>query len=191
MISDLEGGIPTLTDTDFAPLVSSEDMTPEALQRETAVLTAQEAEMIQMRREREIRRIAEQARQAASEPTAMSRALLASLDVIPEAPKADGIVPVANVTFPLRIGRALFRAGDFMGALRHLRQVSEEDLSITVRYEMARCYEETGDVDSAIKVLADGMKPESENEGFWMKRARALHEFLEKSRSLEELLKKE
>ncbi|MCB1282609.1 MAG: CDC27 family protein, partial [Salinibacterium sp.] len=190
-LDDLEAGLPVLAGPEFSPLVPSEDLGPEALERERALLTAQEAEIFDLERRRRAQAESDRALEAARQPSVLSRALLVSLHPLPSILEpVDEVVLVSNSQYPERLARALFRTGDFRGALRHFRQIDAASLLARDSYDMARCLEELGEIEEAIAILDVANANAAGREGdFWLNRIRSLKTFLDESRTVGALLR--
>ena len=185
-----------------------DQVTPDLLESEQAQLVSQQAEIFRLQREAEIRKAVEKTQALAARPTIMTRSLLGVLDTLPPAPQAEALEMAPKTEFPDRLARALFRTGDYTGALDNYKKVAPELLADRDRYEMARCLEETGDRAGAIELLdrmiaaspaetaADGTVADPSGDategrdGFWAARARSLKELLMKTTVIDEITEK-
>ncbi len=190
-VKDLEDGLPVDPDLDLPPLVAGDDLGPDALERELAVLTAQEARIIELERQRQLDILAKRAQRQARRPTAFSRALLGALTEFPEFASDEGVEsPVAGEpAFPDRVARVLFRTGDFAGALRNFRKIDPENWTRKDTWMVARCLQEVGKNGEAVQVVDRALAAAgAESMGFWLQRLKALKSFLEKDAIVSELL---
>ncbi len=191
-VKDLEDGLPVDPELDLPPLVPGDDIGPDALDRELAVLTAQEARIIELERQRQLDILAKRAQRQARRPTAFSRALLSALTEFPEFTSDEGAEsPVAGEpAFPDRVARVLFRTGDFAGALRNFRKIASDTWTRKDTWMVARCLQEVGKNGEAIEVVDRALEAAgAESTGFWLERLRTLKSFLEKDAVVSELLK--
>jgi tetratricopeptide (TPR) repeat protein len=80
-------------------------------------------------------------------PTTMSDAILDVLVEVPSPPEGtNGLKPALD---PRNLGRALFQAGDFAGALEALKQVPEDQLTPEDRFRRARALDQLGRIGEA------------------------------------------
>lgn len=191
-VKDLEDGLPVDPELDLPPLVPGNDLSPDALERELAVLTAQEARIIELERQRQLDILAKRAQRQARRPTAFSRALLNALTELPEfTPEENAESPVAGEpAFPDRVARVLFRTGDFAGSLRNFRKIDPEEWTRKDTWMVARCLQELGKNAEAVQVVDRVLEAAgAQSTGFWLQRLRTLKSFLEKDAIVSELLK--
>ena len=187
-LDDLEGGLPVVLGADAGQDPVLGDVSESALELARAELQAQQLEITRLERIDKERVAQVEAKRAARRPTPLSVAMLATLEEIPE-PMASGESKIEEPTseFPLRIARAHYVSGDFIGALRQFRQVPEDLMTTQGRYEMARCLEETAQLDEALKVLDAIIAATAEGDDFWKSRAAALKRLIESSRNMRAL----
>ena len=180
-ISELEKGeiIPFDFQEDSDPLSPIADVSEESLELEKKQLQARQLRI----KELEIQQRKDQAeRDAINEAktmTPLSSALLATLEEVPVLREVPTTVEEAKSEFPRRMARALFKTGDFVGALRHFKLVPEDDMEPRDFYEKARCPEETGSPSQALRVAQELKQRMSGENTFWQARAENLEKLLQ------------
>ena len=94
----------------------------------------------------------------------------------------------------MRLADALYRSGDHRGASRQYeaaRAAGDPRMDAERLYRLARCHEQLADFGAAKAALDALLAAESDPTSFWNKRATKLRELIEKSESLQKLLRSE
>ena len=186
LLRDLAQGLPLVS---LAPVTAPDpvgDLAPDTLEMERRKLQVLRARATALEEQRRRDALAAQLEAAARRLSPFGEALLASLEKLPEANEAPKTALVIATPFTARAASALYLAGDYAGAARRFRSLDAATLTPRRLYQMARSLEEIGDLDGAVETLR---RLEAMPDGFWQRRAKNLREFIEKSRSLESLLK--
>lgn len=184
-LGDLSEGLPVMIGPVESPDAVIGDVSESTLELARFELHAQEAEIARLERLEKMKETKVAAERAARRVTPLSMALLATLEDIPTAEEtAVSSVDEPQAEFPLRIARALFVTGDYIGALRQFRQVPAETMTFQGRFEMARCLEEAEKIDEALTTLDALAADSAESDGFWNGRALALKKIIESSRNI-------
>jgi hypothetical protein len=110
--------------------------------------------------------------------TPLSSALLSTLEDMPPLKEAPQNNDEDHSEFPARMAQALFKTGDYVGSLKHFLMVKDEDMTPRDRYELARCWEETGQAAKALPVVAKLIQVTLANDPFWNQRAKHLEQLL-------------
>ncbi|MFT7617199.1 MAG: tetratricopeptide (TPR) repeat protein [Planctomycetota bacterium] len=175
--SQIEGlgkGLPFDFNGPARPFSPAEDVSEDALEMATNQLKARQLRI----KELEIRRAERQkevnAINDARTMTPLSSALLSTMEEIPDLKPLATASDESKSEFPGRMARALFKTGDFVGALKHFQLIEEAKLGPRDRYEMARCLEEAGEKEKALEVASRLVAETMATDEFWYGRGKNL-----------------
>lgn len=192
MLADLNRGIPVALDLVPEPDLGGRPVDQARLDEERRAVLALSAELERRRRARDEQMRRRERDRRARRNTVRSDSLL-DLDLsVPPAPAASPDRRPVGGRHAVRLADALYRSGDHRGATRQYEAaLAAKDPKMTAEklYRLARSHEHLGDFTSARRAL-DALFAKSPNqESFWNKRAVQLRTLLEKSESLQKLLR--
>ncbi len=177
-LEGLRGGL-TIDLSEYATSLSpTSDITPESLEIERDQLRAMQVSIKELELRRDRRQAKTDAINDAKTMTPLSAALLGTLEDMPELIEAPVTNDEDQSEFPARMAHALFRTGDFVGAIKHFRMIEEDQLTPRNRYEMARSLEETGETEKALSISTQLMARTLGTNNFWHQRAKNLEKLL-------------
>ncbi len=196
MLQEVGKGLPIPVSVTESLDATAAEVSLESLQSERELLLGLKSDLARRKRRREQRRTLAARREEAKRPTLSTRVLLRALGQLPEVDhdiETTAAIPVAASPFPRRLADALYRTGDFRGALRQYllaEELRENSLESKDRYRMARCYEWLGNTNKAVEALDKLMKLQPDESDFWNQRAKSYNRYLSKNPKLEKVLKR-
>ncbi len=182
LISQLAGlakGHPVaLIDEPMMGPLPMEEITAESLELEMDQLRIRELRIKELELQKEKERLEAEAIDKARTTSPLSTALLGTLEDLEEVREAASENVEVVSEFPGRMARALFRTGDFVGALRHFKMIPEDRMEPQDLYEMARCLEELGELQKALPITRRLQEATLSDDAFWHQRGKSLERLI-------------
>jgi len=196
MLEDINLGLSVPVSVTEKLDASGANVSLDSLQSERELLLGLKSDLERRKRMRAKRRAVAMQREDAKRPTLSTRVLLQALGQLPEVNREAidaEVTTVAASPFPRKLADALYRTGDYRGALRQYLQAEEKlekSLELKDRYRMARCYEWLGNTPKALEALEKLTTAQPDETDFWHQRAKSYHSYLSKIPKLDKVLKK-
>jgi tetratricopeptide (TPR) repeat protein len=176
------------------PDLAGAPLDADRLDDERRTLLALESELARRQEAARLRRAAREREQKAKRATKRSSSLLDADFTVPPPPAEKPDERPTGGRHAVRLADALYRAGDHRGAVRQYeaaQAAKNPQMNAERLYRLARCYELLGDFSRARTALDALTARESDPKSFWNRRAAKLRELLDKSESLQKLLRSE